>query len=282
LVQTVRNRGKPVPIATDRFGTGFFGAGKALMEDIAVLTGARFLSEDLGVPLANVRSGDLGRAEKVVVTRSDITIIGSAGASKAVRDRIRSVQTQIEYALNAVDREKLLKRLAKLAGGLGVLKVGGLSEVDRVWETYRLESAMHSARSAIEHSGVVGGGIALLRAGVALGAEKNGTELEIQARQAVASVREEPVRQLIENAHKLPTEVLFEIHNSAAPHWGFDAQSCEVRDLLAARVRDGAKPIELSIRVALSHAAAVLQTGKWDVTTPPSGTQRPEPFIDQS
>ncbi len=255
---------------------------KALMEDIAVLTGARFLSEDLGIPLANVGFGDLGRAEKVVVTRSETTIIGGAGASKAVQDRIRSVQTQIEYASNALDREKLVERLAKLAGRLAVLKVGGLSEVDRVREKYRFESAMHSARSAIEHGGVVGGGIALLRAGVALRAEKNGTELETQARQAVASVLEEPVHQLIENAHRSPTEVLFEIHNSGAPQWGFDAQSGEVRDLLGARVIDAAKPIELSIRVALSHAASVLQTGKWDLTTPPSGTQRPGPSFDQS
>lgn len=255
---------------------------KALMEDIAVLTGARFLSEDLGVPLANVGMGDLGRAEKVVVTRSDTTIIGGAGASKAVQDRIRSVQAQIEYAPNAIDREKLLERLAKLAGRLAVLKVGGLSEADRAQEKYRIESAMHSARSAIEHGGVVGGGIALFRAGVALRAKKIGTELEIQARNAVASILEEPVHQLIENAHRSPTEVLFEIDTSVAPQWGFDAQSCEVRDLLAARVIDAAKPIELSIRVALSHAAAVLQTGKWDLIMPPSAAQRPGPLTDQS
>ncbi len=255
---------------------------RALMEDFAILTGAKFLSLDLGVPLTNVGLEHLGKAEKVVVTRNDTTIMGGAGATTAIRDRIRSVQAQIEYTSGAFDRERLQVRLAKLAGRLAVIKIGGLTDADRAQEKYRLESAMHSARSALENGSVVGGGIMLLRAGAALKDDKTGTALDVDARQAVALVLEEPVHQLIVNAHKSPTEVLSEIRDSASPHWGFDARSCDVRDLLSARVLDPAKSIELSVRVALSHAASVLQTGAWDLSEPPTARQRAGPLADEA
>jgi chaperonin GroEL len=247
---------------------------KALMEDIAVLTGSKFFSDDLGVPLKNVRPEDLGRAERVIVTRNDTTIVGGAGSTKAIQDRIRAVQAQIEYTSNTFEREKLQDRLAKLAGRLAVLKAGGLSEADRAQEKYRLESALYSAGSAIEHGGVVGGGIALFRAGLAMMRAKTETQLDIEVNRAVESVLEEPVQQLITNANKSPTEIFAEILDTDSPHWGFDAKSCQVEDLLVARVLDAARPIELSLRVALSHAASVLQTGTWDLSTPPTPQQR--------
>ena len=130
---------------------------KAIMEDIAVLTGAKFFSEDIGVPLANIRLEDLGKAEKVVVGKHETTILGGAGSSEGIENRARSVRIQIEIAATALEREKLQERLAKLVGSLAVLKAGGLSEAEIVGERYRLESAMHSTRSAIEHGWFVGG-----------------------------------------------------------------------------------------------------------------------------
>jgi chaperonin GroEL len=248
---------------------------KALMEDIAVLTGGRFLSQELGIPLANVRLEDLGKAEKVTVTHHDTTIIGGAGPSGGIQERVRSIQTQISNTTSAYEREKYQERLARLAGSVAVLKAGGVSEADVLQEIYRLESAMHSARSAIEDGRVAGGGVALLRAGITLRGEKTDNVLDNQTSQAVASVLEDPIRQLIENAQKSPTQILAEIVKSNSSHCGFNAAHCEIEDLVNAGVLDPLRPIDLSLRVALSHAGSVLQTGTWDLSAPPTPPQRP-------
>jgi chaperonin GroEL len=240
----------------------------AIMEDIAALTGAKFFSEDIGVPLANVRLEDLGKANKVIVSKHETTILGGAGSSEAIENRVRSVRTQIEIASSSFEREKLQERLAKLAGSLAVLKAGGLSEGEVVQERYRLESAMHSTRSAIEHGWVVGGGIALLRAGSAAKLEEAGSGLAEEVGRAVASVLEEPAIQLIESAGKSSSEVLAEISKSDSQDWGFDAKRCEVGDLVALGVLDAAKPIEMSLRTAMSQAVSVLQTGAWGLDLP--------------
>ena len=172
--------------------------------------------------------------------------------------------------------ERLRERLAKLAGSLAVLKAGGLSEAEIAQERYRLESAMHSTRSAIEHGWAVGGDIALLRAGLAAKVEEASTGLAEEASRSVASVLEEPVTQLIENARKSPSEVLAEILKSDSQDWGFDAKYCQVGDLVASRVLDAAKPLEMSLRIAISQAASVLQTGAWGLDMPSVSHQEPD------
>jgi chaperonin GroEL len=158
--------------------------------------------------LGSIRLGQLGKAEKVLVTSEDTTIIGGAGSSDAIQGRISSISARIAETAIDYDKEKLQERLAMLAGSVAMLKAGGISEDELLQEVYRLESAMHSARSAIEHGAVVGGGIALLRAGAALKPEGADGDLESQALQSIASVLEEPTRQLVANAKKSPTEVL--------------------------------------------------------------------------
>jgi len=249
---------------------------KAIMEDIAVLTGAKFFSEDIGVPLANIRLEDLGKAEKVVVGKHETTILGGAGSSEDIENRARSVRIQIEIAGTALEREKLQERLAKLVGSLAVLKAGGLSEAEIVGERYRLESAMHSTRSAIEHGWVVGGGIALLRAGLAAKRSETGKGLAEQAAKALASVLEEPVIQLVESAGKSSSEVLAELSKSNSQDWGFDAKRCELGDLVRLGVLDAAKLLEMSLRTAMSQAASVLQTGTWGLDIPPVSRHKPE------
>jgi chaperonin GroEL len=247
---------------------------KALMEDIAVLTGGRFLGVELGVPLENISLKDLGRAEKVIVTQHGTTIMGGLGSSEAVQERTRLIQTQIQNAVNAYEREKLQERLARLAGSVAVLKAGGVSESDLFQEKYKLESAMHSVSSAVVHGTVVGGGISLLRAGLALRAGRSSSELNSETIHAVAAVLEEPVRQLIENAGKSPTQIMEEILRVDAPSYGFNVENCEVQDLRDASVLDAVASIDLSSRVALSHAGSVLQTGTWDISPPPVGPTR--------
>jgi chaperonin GroEL len=250
---------------------------KALMEDFAVLTGGKFLSLELGVPLTNVRLEDLGKAERVVIRQDDTTIIGGAGSSEAIQERVRSIQIQILNTASSFDREKLQERLAQMAGCIAVLKVGGVSEADLFLEKYKLESALRSTRAAAEHGIVVGGGIALLRIAQALRTESTDKELDAETRRAVASVLEEPVRQLVENARKSPTQILADVLKSESPFFGFNAERCKIEDLLSAGVLDAARPITLSLRVALSHAGSVLQTGTWDLSPPPA-PQRPGQF----
>ena len=242
---------------------------KALLGDIAVLTGGKFLHEELGVPLANTRLEDLGRAEKVVVSKSETTIIGGGGTNEAIDERIRLVRAELDGTFSAFERERLQERLARLAKSLAVLRAGGLSEADRSRERYFLESAMHSARSAIEDGSVAGGGTALLRCGRGLVRKATASELDMEALGAIASVLEEPFIQLVENAHQSSTEMLVETMDSDSPYWGFNANEGKVCDLAEAGVLDALKPIELALRTALAHAKTVLQTGTWDLSESP-------------
>jgi chaperonin GroEL len=240
---------------------------KALMEDLAVLTGARFLSDELGLPLNGTKLEHLGKAKKVIITKHDTTIIGGAGSDAALQGRIRSLQTQMANTASTFDREKLQERVARLAGSLAVLKAGGLSEADIAQERYHLESAMFSVRSAIEHGTVVGGGIALLRAGMVLKREVPREDLDGRVAIAVATVLEEAASQLVENAQESPTMILSELQQ-AEPEVGFDARERVIKNLRRAGILDPAKPIELALKLAASYAASVLQTGAWDLSQP--------------
>jgi chaperonin GroEL len=247
---------------------GFADRRKHLLQDIAVLTGARAFMAELGTPLEMVSLSDLGQADKVIVTRGETTIIGGRGTPQAIGDRAKMIRMQIENAPNAMEQEKLQERLAMLVGSVAVLKAGGVTDADVAEERYKLESAMHSVRSAIEHGCVPGGGVALFRAAIALDEWKAGDELESAVKQSIASVLEEPMRQLIENSRRSPTQMLEEIRRSSSPTMGFNVLTGKIEDLTRAGVIDSVWPLRSAIQVALSHARAVLQTGTWDISAP--------------
>jgi chaperonin GroEL len=248
---------------------------KAILEDIAILTGGMFVSHELGRPLTDVGIANLGTASRVVVTKDVTTITGGLGAQGAIAERIRSIQTQISCAISPYDREKLQERLARLAGSVVVLKAGGVSEGDLLQEKYRSESALNSAVSAMTHGTVIGGGVALLRAGMALRKAQTNNEVDAQTMEALAAVLEEPIRQLIENAQRSPTQVLSEITKSASECLGFNSSNGKVEDLGAASVLDPANSVKQALRMAASHAGSVLQTGTWDLSPPLNPIQTP-------
>lgn len=245
---------------------GFADRRKALMEDAAVITGAVFFSEELGIPLANVRIDNLGRAKKVVVTEHATTIIGGGGSTEKIQNRIGTIRTQISTSPSGADREKLQERLAILAGGLVAIKVGGLSENDALINLYKTTSAMHSARSAVEHGTVNGGGAALSHAAALIETEGNGDELDRAAASLVAAALREPIQLLIQTAGKSPTQVLAEIAKTGSPKYGFNVQTGCVVDLEAAGILDPAKPILEALGLAFSHARFVLETAAWDMS----------------
>ncbi len=188
---------------------------KQLIEDIAVLTGANALTEELGRSLASVNFGDLGTAEKVIVAKNETTLIGGGGSAAAIEERARIIRSQIDGFSSGMDREKLQERLAMLVGGIAILRVGGLTDADVAEERYKMESALHSTRAAIEYGYLLGGGVTLLRAGMALADESRGTsELEVEVKQSVISVLEVPIRQLIQNSKRSPTQIVADIQKS--------------------------------------------------------------------
>jgi chaperonin GroEL len=244
---------------------GFADRRKHLLEDLAVLTGARAFLAELGISLERGSIRDLGKAKRVIVTSDETAIIGGGGSSQAIDDRARMLRTQIGSAANAMEQEKLQQRLAMLVGSVAVLKVGGITDIDVAEERYKLESAMHSARSAIEHGCSPGGGVALFRAASALDEWKAGDELELAVNQSIASVLKEPIRQLIENSKRSPTQMLEEIRRSSSPNVGFNTATGQIEDLVEAGIIDSVWPLRISVQVAFSHARAVLQTGAWEM-----------------
>jgi len=248
---------------------GFGDRRRHLLEDIAVLTGARAFMAELGIPLEKAVIGDLGKAEKVIVTRDNATIIGGGASTPAIDERARTIRTQIETAANAMEQEKLQERLAMLVGSVAVLKAGGVTDLDATDELYKLESAMYSARSAIEHGCTVGGGVALFRSALALDEWKAADELELAVRQSLASVLEEPISQLIENARRSRTQLLEEIRKSSSPRVGFNVATGKTEDLMEAGIADSVWPLRQSVQVGFARARAVLQTGVWDMSAKP-------------
>ena len=248
---------------------GYADRRKHLLEDIAILTGANAFMSDVGIPLQSMTLRDLGVAEKVRVTRDETTIIGGAGAEHAIKERAKAIRARIEHTVDAGEREKLQQRLAMLIGRIAVLRAGGITDADIAEETYKLESALHSTRWALEHGCVPGGGIALLNAAKALEEWRVTEELDVAVKKSIAWVLEQPTRSLLENAKRSPTQMLAEIQKSTTPSLGFNTQNGQLEDLMAAGVIDAVKPLILSVEVAFSHARAVLQTSTWDVSPQP-------------
>jgi chaperonin GroEL len=231
---------------------GFGDRRKAMLEDIATLTGGKAVSEELGMKLENVTLEDLGRAKKVVVGKDRTTIIEGAGKSRDIEGRIKQIRVQIEDTTSDYDREKLQERLAKLAGGVAVIKVGAATETAMKEKKARVEDALNATRAAVEEGIVPGGGVALLRAAQALDSLKlpgdEGTGVRI-----VRRALEEPIRQIVANAGLEGSVVVEKVKAMVPVTRGFDAETNEYVDMIQAGIIDPTK-VE---RVALEHAASI-------------------------
>ncbi len=231
---------------------GFGDRRKAMLEDIAILTGGKAITEELGVKLENLTLEDLGKAKRVVVTKDNTTLIDGAGKSGGIEARIKQIRTQIEETTSDYDREKLQERLAKLAGGVALIKVGAPTETAMKEKKARVEDALNATRAAVEEGIVPGGGVALLRASTALDSLKLSGD-EATGVDIVRRALEEPLRQIVENAGLEGSIIVEKVRSAKDPAQGFDAESNQYVDMVRAGIIDPTK-VE---RVALQHAASI-------------------------
>jgi chaperonin GroEL len=237
---------------------GFGDRRKEMLQDIAVLTGGEVISEELGIKLENVKLEDLGSAKKVLVDKDNTTIIEGAGKSKEIEGRIKQIRTQIDETTSDYDREKLQERLAKLAGGVAVIKVGAPTEIAMKEKKARVEDALNATRAAVEEGIVPGGGVVLLRALPALdkvrasGDEKIGLDI-------VRRALEEPIRQIAENAGAEGSIVVQTVKEGKGD-FGFNAETEEYEDLLAAGILDPTKVTRVALQNASSIAGLMVTT----------------------
>jgi chaperonin GroEL len=239
---------------------GFGDRRKAMLEDIAILTGGQLISEDLGIKLETVTPAMLGRAKKVVIEKEKTTIIDGAGKKKDIEARVAQIKAQIEETTSDYDREKLQERLAKLAGGVAVIKVGGASEVEVKEKKDRVEDALNATRAAVEEGIVPGGGVALLRAKKAVGKLTN-DNADVQAGiNIVLKAIESPIRQIAENSGVEGSIVVGKIMESKSETFGFDAQNEEYVDLVDKGIIDPAKVVRRALQDAASVAGLLVTT----------------------
>src|SRR5881398_1217419 len=238
---------------------GFGDRRKAMLEDIAILTDGKMIAEELGIKLENVTLKDLGRAKRIIIDKDNTTIVEGAGKKSGIEGRITQLRAQIEETTSDYDREKLQERLAKLAGGVAVVKVGAATEVEMKEKKARVEDALHATRAAVEEGIVPGGGVALLRASKAVdklkleGDEKVGAAI-------VKRALEEPIRQIIENADLEGSVVVEKVKAETGVTRGFDAESMEFVDMLQAGIIDPTKVERVALENAASIASLLLTT----------------------
>jgi chaperonin GroEL len=238
---------------------GFGDRRKAMLEDIAILTGGQLISEDLGIKLENVTLDMLGRAKRVRVEKENTTIIGGAGKKPDITARISQIKQQIEDTTSDYDREKLQERLAKLAGGVAVIKVGGSTEIEVKDRKDRVDDALNATRAAVEEGIVPGGGVALLRAKKAVAALKS-DNADIQAGiNIVSRSLEAPIRQIVENAGGEGSIVVSKVLEKSG-NFGFDAQKEQYVDMVAAGIIDPTKVVRVALQDAASIAALLITT----------------------
>jgi len=239
---------------------GFGDRRKAMLEDIAILTGGQLISEDLGIKLENVTPAMLGRAKKVVIEKEKTTIINGAGKRKDIEARVAQIKAQIEETTSDYDREKLQERLAKLAGGVAVIKVGGATEVEVKEKKDRVEDALNATRAAVEEGIVPGGGVALLRARKAVGKLVNENS-DVQAGiNIVLKALESPLRQIAENSGVEGSIVVGKILENKSETFGFDAQTEEYVDMFEQGIVDPAKVVRAALQDAASVAGLLVTT----------------------
>jgi chaperonin GroEL len=238
---------------------GFGDRRKAMLEDLAIVTGGKAITEDLGIKLENLKLDDLGRAKKVVVDKDKATVIDGGGKTGAIEGRIKQIRAQIEETTSDYDREKLQERLAKLAGGVAIVKVGAATETEMKERKARVEDALNATRAAVEEGIVPGGGVALLRAAKGLdrlklsGDEATGASIVLRA-------LEEPIRQIVQNAGLEGSVVVEKVKGSKETAFGFNAETNEYVDMIKAGIIDPTKVERVALQNAASIASLLLTT----------------------
>jgi len=239
---------------------GFGDRRKAMLEDIAILTGGTVISEDLGIKLENVTLADLGKAKKVTITKDDTTIVSGGGAKADIEARIGQIKKQIEDTTSDYDKEKLQERLAKLAGGVAVVRVGGSTEVEVKEKKDRVDDALNATRAAVEEGIVAGGGVALLKASVALADLKGDNDDQTAGIAIVRRALQAPIRQIAENAGVEGSIVVGKVLDNKSATYGFNAQTEVYGDLVAQGVIDPAKVVRTALQDASSVAGLLITT----------------------
>ncbi len=238
---------------------GFGDRRKAMLEDIAILTGGTVIAEELGLKLENTQIKDLGRAKRVEIAKEDTTIIDGAGKEDGIKARVESIRKQIDEATSDYDKEKLQERVAKLAGGVAVIKVGAATEVEMKEKKARVEDALHATRAAVEEGIVPGGGVALLRARDAVAKLKTDNEDQAAGVKIVLRALEQPMREIARNAGDEPSVVINKALEGKG-NFGYNAQTGEYGDMVAMGVLDPTKVTRTALQNAASVAALILTT----------------------
>jgi len=238
---------------------GFGDRRKAMLEDLAILTGGSVISEDLGIKLENVKITDLGRAKKITVDKDNTTIVEGAGKTDAIQGRVKMIKAQIAETTSDYDKEKLQERLAKIVGGVAVINVGASTETEMKEKKARVEDALHATRAAMEEGIVAGGGVALLRCIPVLDKMKLGGDEQIGVNIVKKSL-EEPMRQIVNNAGLEASVIVDKVKASDKPNYGFDAQKEEYVDMLQAGIIDPTKVTRSALQNAASVASLMLTT----------------------
>jgi chaperonin GroEL len=238
---------------------GFGDRRKAMLEDMAILTGGTVISDELGLKLENVTLNDLGRAKRVEAAKEETTIIDGAGDKNAIKGRIKSIRQQVEETTSDYDKEKLQERVAKLAGGVAVIKVGAATEVEMKEKKARVEDALHATRAAVEEGVVPGGGVALLRARQGVANLKGANHDQDAGVKIVMRALEEPLRQIVANTGDEPSVVLSKVLEGKGSY-GWNAATGEYVDLVQMGVIDPTKVTRYALQNAASVAGLILTT----------------------
>jgi len=239
---------------------GFGDRRKAMMEDLAILTSGQVISEDLGIKLENVNLNMLGRAKRVIITKDDTTIVEGVGGKKDIEGRCNQIRAQIEDSSSEYDKEKLMERLAKLAGGVAVIRVGGATETEVKERKDRVDDALHATRAAVEEGIVPGGGTALLYSSRVLEKVKGGNPDQQVGVDIVRRALQAPLRQIAENAGHDGAVVAGKLLDQKATTYGFDAQSGQYRNLVEAGIIDPTKVVRTALQGAASVASLLITT----------------------
>ncbi len=239
---------------------GFGDRRKAMLEDIAILTGGTMIAEDLGIKLENVTLQMLGKAKRVRIEKENTTIINGAGSKKEIEGRVAQIKAQIEETTSDYDKEKLQERLAKLAGGVAVIRVGGATEIEVKEKKDRVDDALNATRAAVEEGIVAGGGVALLRAKAAVSKLKSENADEQAGINIVLKALESPLRQIVDNAGVEGSIVVGKISENKSQTYGFDAQTEQYVDMLDAGIVDPAKVVRTALQDAASVAGLLITT----------------------
>src|SRR6202030_718373 len=239
---------------------GFGDRRKAMLEDIAILTGGKAITEDLGIKLENIKLEDLGKAKKIVVDKDNTTLVEGAGKTAAIEGRIKQIRAQIEETTSDYDKEKLQERLGKLAGGVAIIKVGAATETAMKEKKARVDDALNATRAAVEEGIVAGGGVALLRAKIAVSKLKSENADEQAGISIVLKALESPIRQIAENSGAEGSIVVGKVSEHKSQNWGFNAQTEEYVDMIEAGIVDPAKVVRTALQDSASVAGLLITT----------------------